>query len=257
MDAETVRKIKTLLIQPEGQKIIEELLNSGILTSIDIVNIGYRKRQLEIFHKLLHQDGFLANYREENKLGDTKPEKAWQHFFKSNGWIFGFGLDYRFLGILQDEAHISATDTAGKDGSITDFLLGCNKFTVLVELKTPDTPILGKRRNRANSWCLSEELVHAYSQILEQKASWQVFSETNANKNFDAGGNLIKQRTVDPKSILLVGSVKQFDGTEREREIKERTFELFRRNSRNIEILTYDELFERARFIVEYRGGHL
>lgn len=36
-----------------------------------------------------------------------------------------------------------------------------------------------------------------------------------------------------------------------EKEIKKKTFELFRRDSRNIEILTFDELFDRAHFIAE------
>jgi hypothetical protein len=36
-----------------------------------------------------------------------------------------------------------------------------------------------------------------------------------------------------------------------ELEIKKKTFELFRNDSRNIEILTYDELYDRARYIVE------
>lgn len=34
-------------------------------------------------------------------------------------------------------------------------------------------------------------------------------------------------------------------------EIKKKTFELFRQDSLNIEILTYDELFERAKYIVD------
>ncbi len=33
-------------------------------------------------------------------------------------------------------------------------------------------------------------------------------------------------------------------------EIKQKTFELYRRDSRNVEILTYDELYERAYYIV-------
>lgn len=93
-------------------------------------------------------------------------------------------------------------------------------------------------------------MIDAVSQILEQKASWQVKAEANAKKNYDANGELIDQRTVDPKSILIVGSDDQFSGKENERDIKLRTFELFRRNSRNIEILTYDELYKRAKFIV-------
>lgn len=43
--------------------------------------------------------------------------------------------------------------------------------------------------------------------------------------------------------LIIVGEYNQ--------ELAEDTFELFRRNNRNIEIITYDELFERAKFIVE------
>jgi len=236
-------------MRPEGQKIIEELINVGVLTSKDIVNIGYRKNQLDIFYKLLNEEGYLEDYSQRQNITDTKPEKVWQYFFKNNDWIFGFGLDYRYLGILQKEAHISPTDVVGKDGSIGDFLMGSSKFTVLVELKRPDTSLFSKAKSSANAWRLSEDLIHAVSQILEQKASWQVFAETNGNKNFNDHNELIKQRTVDPKSILIIGSDKQFESTEREAQIKERTFELFRRDSRNIEILTYSELYERALFV--------
>ncbi|MBK6340391.1 MAG: hypothetical protein IPF63_12640 [Bacteroidetes bacterium] len=36
-----------------------------------------------------------------------------------------------------------------------------------------------------------------------------------------------------------------------EKEIKKKTLELFRMDSRNVEILTFDELYERACFIAE------
>ena len=124
---------------------------------------------------------------------------------------------------------------------------------MLVELKKHDTPLFGKDKNRSNSWTLSDDLISGLSQILEQKASWQVSAETNTNGNFDDKGNLIKQKTFDPKSILVIGSTKQFEGADKENQIKAKTFELFRRDSRNIEILTYDELYERAKFIVEHK----
>ena len=143
-----------------------------------------------------------------------------------NEWIFGYGLDYRFLSILQREAHIAAEDVAGRDGSIADFLLGATNFTVLVEVKKPSTRLFDERKNRAGSWKLSAELIDLVSQILEQKASWQVKAEVNAPGNFDDKGNLIKQKTIDPKSILIVGSNSQFSGTHKESAIKLRTFEL-------------------------------
>ena len=249
IDEETAKKVKAILIQPDGQKIIDELIKSGIITSRDIINVGYRKKQVEIFDKLLHEQNYPEKYRTENNISDTKPEKVWQHFFRNNEWIFGYGLDYRFLGILQNEAHISNSDVAGRDGAISDSLLGCSKFTVLVEIKKPSTPLFENSKNRANSWKLSDDLIDSLSQILEQKASWQIKAEVNANNNFNDEGKLIQQKTLDPKSILIIGSDSQFEGTEKIKQIKLRTFELFRRDSRNIEILTYDELYERAKFI--------
>ncbi len=194
IDPETLAKMQSLLGQPDGLAIIEELLRNGSITSGDLVNIGYRKNQLEVFKSLLSDPVRIASYCGEHGITIGQQEKAWQHFFMKNEWIFGYGLDYRFLSILQREAHIAAEDVAGRDGSIADFLLGATDFTVLVEVKKPGTRLFDERRNRAGSWKLSAELIDAVSQILEQKASWQVKAETSALGNFDDGGNLIAQR---------------------------------------------------------------
>ena len=47
-------------------------------------------------------------------------EKRWQSFFESNSWIFGYGLDYRFLNIIQKEASVSNVDLDGKQTVIAD-----------------------------------------------------------------------------------------------------------------------------------------
>ena len=195
----------------------------------------------------------LSAYRVEHNINSNQPEKVWQYFFKMNEWIFGLGLDYRYLSILQSEAHVSDEDLAGRDGAIIDFLLGATNFTVLVEIKRPDTALFEERKNRSGSWRLSEELIDSVSQILEQKAGWQLKSESSSG-NYTTAGELITQKTVDPKSILIVGSDSQFSGTGKQQAIKLKTFELFRRDSRNIEILTYDELYERAKFVVGHSG---
>ena len=96
--------------------------------------------------------------------------------------------------------------------------------------------------------------MESVSQILEQKASWQIKAEVNALENYNAYGDLITQKTLDPKSILIIGSDNQYAGSDKEQIMKLRTFELFRRDSRNIEILTYDELCQRAEFIVGHSG---
>ena len=247
---DTARELRALLLQPEGQKIVRELVRSGQITSRDILNIDYRKKQLAQFEALLGHSGSVEAYAALNSIRPDQPEKVWQHFFKQNEWIFGLGLDYRFLGILQDEAFVGTPDVAGRDGVVADYLMGATNFTVLVELKRPDTEIFTGGRNRARAWHLSKDLFDAVSQILEQKASWQLKAEVASSTNFTDSGALIRQRTADPKCILIVGSDSMFDGDDREQAIKKRTFELFRRDSRNLEIVTYSEIYERARFIV-------
>lgn len=221
------------------------------MSSKDLVNIGYRKEQLIVFDKLLkNENNYIDTYAQENSITDTRPEKIWQTFFEKNKWIFGYGLDYKFLSILQREASVSGTNLAGRGEEFTDFLVGCEHFTVLIELKKPNTPLFGADTIRAGCWKLSNELMGSMSQILEQKASWQIKAN---QKQFDKDGNLIRQKTVDPKAILIIGHSSQFFGETENDEIKAKTFELFRRDSRNIEIITFDELFNRAKFIVQHQ----
>lgn len=178
-------------------------------------------------------------------------EPKWQRFFNINTWIFGYGLDYQFLSILQREAKVSDSNLTGKGTVATDFLAGTENFTVIVEIKRPDIPLFRATSvQRALAWGLSHELTDATSQILTQKAAWQIKSQS---KNYADSGKPIQQGTIDPKCILIIGSGEQFKGITEEAEIKSKTFELFRRDSRNIEIITYDELFKRAYFLVNQK----
>lgn len=230
--ADIVEKLKEL--EDSEREHLLETLKNNVLTKEDLDILSGRKDGLSEFQK---------------KLGLEKQpsEKDWQKFFKENSWIFGYGLDYKFLNILQREASVSSTDVDGTNQVNSDFLLADNNFTVLVELKRPDTSLFEKEKNRSESWRLSKDLTYAVSQILSQKAEWEIKAQS---QNFREGGELITQTTIDPKTILVIGNTEQFSGTNKEDLIKKKTFELYRRNLRNIEIVTFDELLERAQFIV-------
>jgi hypothetical protein len=116
LDEATKKTVTTLLQSNGGADLIQQLLDNEIITSQDIVNTGYRKRQLQIFKKLLDQKDYWQEYRKEEsdilqmisdkecngfKLKETsKEEITWQYFFSKNPWIFGYGLDYRFQNII-------------------------------------------------------------------------------------------------------------------------------------------------------------
>jgi hypothetical protein len=251
LDLETKKKLTTLLSGSDGFDVIKDLLDDGLITSQDLVNTGYRKQQLEVFRKLLEED-YIQEYKKLFCHTTTKDEVAWQHFLNKNEWIFGYGLDYKFKGVLQKEFHASDTNAGGKSGVIADFLMGDNNFTSFVELKLPTTKLFGKAKNRSHSWKLSNNLIESMSQILEQKASGQLKIETT-KELVDDNMNLITQHSFDSKTILLIGNWSEVDLSNEPigiKNIKKKTFELFRRDSRNVEIITYDELYKRAAFIV-------
>jgi hypothetical protein len=218
----------------EREKLLYSLKNQ-ILTKEDLDILSGRKEGLDLFK------------RELFKEKQDWDEKKWQKFFKDNSWIFGYGLDYKFLNIIQREASVSNVDLDSKNEVISDFLMSDTRFTVIVELKRPDTPLFMTSGNRSRSWKLSNDITNSISQILTQKAEWEFKSQT---EQFDSKGKLIYEKTHDPKTILIIGNTTQFRGDDRDSKIKAKTFELYRRNSRNIEIITYDELYEKASFIV-------
>lgn len=249
LDFDTIRSVKTLLSKNGGAEIVETLINEGIITSKDIVNTAFRKRGLQIFKKLISEIDYWKVYATENRQSTYSEEKTFQYFFEKNQWIFGYGLDYRYQNILQREAHLSEAELNGKNTVIADYLLGDKMFTTFIELKKPSTNLFGNSTNRSNSWKLSNELIESFSQILEHKASGLLKLE----KPQYIDGEPLQQKAFDSKVILIIGNWNELDDSSNtlERDIKMKTFELFRRDSRNVEILTFDELYDRATFIVE------
>lgn len=53
-----------------------------------------------------------------------------------------------------------------------------------------------------------------------------------------------------PKSILVIGSLSEFKTEKGINKQKYRSFETYRRNLENPEIITFDELYERAKYII-------
>lgn len=245
--------INKTLKTDEQAELVQELLQQGLINHQDIVNTGYRKQALHKFENLLNDDSYIDVYKNEHNILNSSPEKVWQHFFKNNPWIFGYGLDYRFQSILQDEVNLNSANLGGKNAVNADFLLGDNKFTMFVEIKRPDTKLFGEKKNRSNSWKLSTDLYEAHSQILEHKASGQIKLSSESSTGYDKNGDEIKQKAYDSKTILIIGTWKEIKlGNAQEIKIKEKTFELFRQNSKNVEIITFDELYERAQHIVNH-----
>ncbi|MCZ4366628.1 Shedu immune nuclease family protein [Sulfitobacter dubius] len=206
--------------------------------SAEEVNILLGRRQaLEAFERRM-QDGQWA-------------EKDWQDFFDAEPWVFGYGLDYRVMRTFDREMTVSGGGTDNRGKPVVDFLMSFTDYTVLVEIKRPDTRIFRNGGGaRAGTRSFSPEFMSAVSQILEQKAEWSAFAGTGEHFSRD-GSRQLEVRTRNAKTILVIGSRAEFEEAAdlREARVMRDTFELFRRETSSIDIVTFDELLERARFI--------
>ncbi|GAB4234601.1 MAG: hypothetical protein Tsb0032_40060 [Kiloniellaceae bacterium] len=221
----------------------------------DLVAVGYRRKQLQRFESLLHDESFFA--REQERL-QCKPESVWQEFFEANTWIFGYGLSYQFLSKLDGkrlEQIVRGSDTMAS-GKRTDALMktrGAIGSLCFVEIKRHDTPLLASSQYRPDAWRPSTELVGGVSQVqttvhgaiesLGQKV-------VPRNDMGDPTGEILFN--IEPRSCLVVGSLTEFQTGHGINEPKFRSFELYRRHTWRPEIITFDELLQRARFIVEH-----
>ena len=196
----------------------------------------------------------FEEYEEHMRLDDWN-ESQWQAFFDREQWVFGYGLDYRVMRQFDREMTVGGGGTDNQNKPVIDFLMSFTDYTVLVEIKRPDTPIFrAARGGRAGTWEFSPEFMSAVSQIIEQKAEWLSFAQTGEHYN-RAGTEVLTARTRNAKSILVIGSREEFSRSDNPRatNLMHDTFELFRRENRSIDIVTFDELLERARFITRSR----
>ncbi|MDB5525175.1 MAG: hypothetical protein JWM58_2938 [Rhizobium sp.] len=100
-------------------------------------------------------------------------EAMWQDFFERQSWVFGYGLDYRIMRPFDREMVVGAGGTDNQERPTVDSLMNFTDYSVLVEIKRPDTPIFQQRRSgRSGTWRFSNEFMDAVSQVLEREAEW-------------------------------------------------------------------------------------
>ena len=150
--------------------------------------------------------------------------------------------------ILKSQPSYGGTNIDGKGGQIGDYLAatkGKINFTCLVEIKTPNTPLIQGDTEMGNgAWSLSKNLTDAISQINANRATWERNSKEDGNRDILESAGVY---TVQPRGVIVIGSLEEIA----EPRSKWETFNRFRETVHGIDILTFDELLNRARFIVE------
>lgn len=175
---------------------------------------------------------------EENK--ENSDEEFWHQALRARPFLLNQMLAAPVV-IEKDKAYVGGKGISNVGGKIVDFLLRLPVVdnVVLLEIKTPATPLLQNQPYRAGVYAPSDELGGGLTQLAVYRQSLltnvvQLAQETPL-------------KAFSPRCALLVGraDAELIDSD------RQQSFELFRRGLRDIDVVTYDELFARARSLRE------
>lgn len=225
------------------------------LTQADIDLLTDRRGHLEEFRKLLEEPDYFA----EQRALAGGPEAVWQKFFERNQWIFGYGLTFVACEALTGEKLEQITTGAniftgaGKRSDAVMRTKGYLSSLLFGEIKTHQTDLLAARAYREpDVYQPSKELSGGVSQVQKtaDKAVRRLQARIYSIAEASGSPTGIDVLTIMPRQVLVIGRLSQFEENGAINEERAHSFELFRRSINGLEILTFDELYERARFIV-------
>ncbi|MDX1870684.1 Shedu immune nuclease family protein [Mycolicibacterium sp. 120266] len=254
------------LLQNEDRQVVLDAVQAAVgesLTEKDIGIIANRKKQLAIFKSLLTDPAFFEQRRLElQKPGKQSPgdEGVWQNFFEKNQWIFGYGLSLIACEALDGEKLEKFTTGANiftGAGKRSDAVMRSKGFIsslVFGEIKTPAAPLLEKEPYRKpDVYQTSRELNGAVAQVQKtaEKAIRQIGADIHRIFKDDGTPTDIQVSSIRPRRVVVTGNLEQLAVGGIPNPEKTSAFEVYRNSIHDVEIITFDELYERARFIVE------
>ncbi|MDE0304000.1 MAG: DUF4263 domain-containing protein [Albidovulum sp.] len=160
-------------------------------------------------------------------------EPVWQKFFDENPLILSLAFGYPVIKLGQQPS-VGGRKLFGGGEKIADFLMK-NRMTnnaAVVEIKTPGAKLLS-REFRSSVFSPSAALSEGIVQALDQRYQFQrdIFGIRGRS-----GINDIESYTV--QCCLVIGTIP-------ESEEEKKSFELFRGNSKDVQVVTFDELLNK------------
>ncbi|SHM33977.1 protein of unknown function [Halomonas cupida] len=173
---------------------------------------------------------------------ENPSEEVWQNLLKKCPSVLSQVFPQSMFQ-LGSKCYVGGKSISNSGGNLVDFIYA-SKLTgniVLVEIKTPKTKLLGKKY-RGNAYSISEELSGSFVQVLNYKdqliKEYYKLSHNDGSDTFSA---------FNPKCLVIAGTLE----SELQEATQYKSFELFRNSTTNVEILTYDELFQKTQDILD------
>lgn len=205
----------------------------------DSVTLAKLKSNIE----LVSLERLIASY--EALLNKKTQEGTWQQLFNQNPFILSLAFGYPAIKI-SDQASIGGKRLSGDGDKITDYLIknGITNNLALIEIKKPSSTLLNKTAYRGSVFSASTELTGSVTQVLDQCYQLQknIATIKDNNRLFDIESYAVH-------CILIIGTMPK-DEDER------KSFEIYRRNSKNVQIITFDELLLKLKQLHEFLSNN-
>lgn len=197
------------------------LTSEAIAKTKEIIDTKYIRETLKRYNELM-----------EIKTDSESLEKQWQVFLRDNSWIFS-SIFAQPVILFKREAYVGGKTIDNSNGKFNDFLIknSLSDNISFLEIKTHKTKLIDKTTYRGKDvYSVTKDLTGCIVQVLNQRDNFQ--------KEFYTFKGKSKQdfETFNSKCVVLIGSVKDLNDGQKY------SLELFRSNSRDVEILTFSEL---------------
>jgi len=175
----------------------------------------------------------------DGMLSKNLPEPKWQTFFKANPFVLGLAFPHPVI-LIQDQAHVGGTMLRGAGESIVDFLFA-QRFTgslALIEIKRPSTKLIEAKTFRGDLHAPHKDLTSAMAQVLDQR--FQLLNNFAAKSHDPA----LKETHVSAVHCIVIAGMAPATIQEK------RSLDLFRHSSKDVVVVTFDELLGKLREIL-------
>ena len=228
---DTLLRGESFLSEDEQEEVLNVVAkNTKSIARSKPEKLATLKKDIE----LVTLEGLIDRYQE--MMNTKRPEGDWQKFLNANSFILGLAFGYPVVKV-RGQASVGGHKLSGKGETIADFLVK-NSLTdnsAIIEIKTPQTRMFNKSPYRNGIYPPSAQLVGAVNQALDQKHNFE-----REIAQIKVNSRLFDIETYSVRCCLVVGTM-PVD------EYRKRSFELFRGNSKHVEVVTFDELLEKLK----------
>jgi len=179
--------------------------------------------------------------RFEHMLHGKLTEPKWQRFFDDHPFILSLAFAFPVVK-MGEQVYVGGIKFSGAGSKIADFLFrhGRTGNVALIEIKTPDSLLLGRAEYRPGLYAPAVDLSGGINQLLDQRYQFQrsvaVLKDTSGRRDLESYA---------VHCILVIGNLPSDTA-------QLKSFELVRHGTKDVQIVTFDELLGKLQGLAEY-----